>query len=62
MRQYHFDPFTALGGRKNCTVGALREQVHGHDVAIRARRRDGDDGSHATHAADLMKMAMSHSE
>jgi predicted TIM-barrel fold metal-dependent hydrolase len=59
MHHYNFDPFTVLGGRENCTVGALRAQVDGHDVAIRAQRRDGDDGSHATKASDLMKMVSS---
>jgi hypothetical protein len=62
MRQFHYDPFRVLGGRDNCTVGALRKQVEGHDVAIKAQRRAGDDGSHATKASDLLKMAMSHTE
>jgi predicted TIM-barrel fold metal-dependent hydrolase len=62
MREYSFDPFTVLGGRQNCTVGALRQQVEGHDVTIKAQRRQGDDGSHSTSASDLMKMAMSHTE
>jgi predicted TIM-barrel fold metal-dependent hydrolase len=62
MKQFHYDPFTTLGGRANCTVGALRKQVEGHDVTIRAQRREGDDGSHSTNAADLMKMASSRSE
>ena len=25
MRHFHYDPFTELGGKANCTVGALRE-------------------------------------
>ena len=62
MRHFNFDPFTVLGGRENCTVGALRKQVEGHDVAIRSQRRADDDGSHATKATDLLKMAMSHSD
>lgn len=62
MKQFNFDPFSALGGRANCTVGALRKQVEGHDVTIKAQRREGDDGTHATKASDLMKMAMSQSE
>jgi predicted TIM-barrel fold metal-dependent hydrolase len=57
MKQFHYDPFTVLGGRENCTVATLRKQVEGHDVAIRAQRREGDDGTHATKASDLMKMA-----
>ena len=25
MRVFNYDPFTTMGGRENCTVGALRE-------------------------------------
>ena len=44
MRQFHYDPFTVLGGRDNCTVGALRKQVAGprrrhQGTAPRGRRR-----------------------
>ena len=35
MRWYRFDPF-AHRPREQCTVGALRAEVPGHDVAIRA--------------------------
>lgn len=35
MRVYGFDPF-AIRPREQCTVGALRAEVAGHDVAIRA--------------------------
>ena len=52
MRHFTYDPFTVLGGRERCTVGALRAQAAGHDVAIRstnARRV----GKHATRSVDL---------
>ena len=29
MRHFHYDPFTALGGKENCTVGSLRAQAVG---------------------------------
>ena len=32
MRHFSYDPFTSLGGRENCTVGALRAEAAGHDV------------------------------
>ena len=35
MRWYRFDPF-AHRTREQCTVGALRAEVAGHDVSIRA--------------------------
>jgi predicted TIM-barrel fold metal-dependent hydrolase len=35
MKHFRYDPFTVLGGRQNCTVGALRAQARGHDVSIR---------------------------
>ena len=35
MRWYRFDPF-AHRAREQCTVGALRAEVPGHDVSIRA--------------------------
>jgi hypothetical protein len=35
MRWYRFDPF-AHRPREQCTVGALRTEVAGHDVSIRA--------------------------
>jgi hypothetical protein len=38
MRHFAYDPFTALGGRENCTVGALREKAAGHDVSVRSTR------------------------
>jgi hypothetical protein len=45
MRWYRFDPF-AHRTREQCTVGALRKEVSGHDVSIRAM----DKGRHAGQA------------
>jgi predicted TIM-barrel fold metal-dependent hydrolase len=42
MRWYDFDPF-AHRSREDCTVGALRASVAGHDVSIRSM----DQGRHA---------------
>ena len=56
MREFHFDPFTVLGGRQNCTVGALRKSVEGHDISIRSQRREGAPITR-TSASDLAKMA-----
>jgi hypothetical protein len=53
MRLYNYDPFSVLGGRANCNVGALRAQAEGWDVSIVAR---GIKAS-ATSAADLAKFA-----
>ena len=53
MRLYKYDPFSALGGRENCNVGALRAQAEGWDVSIVAR---GIKAS-ATGAQDLLRMA-----
>jgi hypothetical protein len=53
MRLYKFDPFTTLGGREHCNVGALRAQAEGWDVTIKAR---GIRAS-AVGAADLAKFA-----
>ncbi|MDB5715815.1 MAG: amidohydrolase [Sphingomonadales bacterium] len=39
MRLYHFDPITAMGGRENCTVAALR--YLGRDVDISPRENLG---------------------
>jgi predicted TIM-barrel fold metal-dependent hydrolase len=52
MRHFHYDPFSLLGGREACTVGALRTSVAGHDVAIRSVRPESV-GQHATAAADF---------
>ena len=52
MRWYRFDPF-AHRPREQCTVGALRAEVPGHDVAIRAM----DKGRFAGHAHDDARRA-----
>jgi predicted TIM-barrel fold metal-dependent hydrolase len=36
MRIFDYDPFTVLGGRENCTVGALRAQAADVDVREKA--------------------------
>ena len=41
MRLYKFDPFSTLGGKENCTVGALREQAGDWDVSIVSRGHQG---------------------
>ncbi len=38
MKHFAYDPFSALGGREKCTVGALREQAVGRDVSIRSTK------------------------
>ncbi len=38
MRHFSYDPFSILGGREACTVGALRATAAGHDVAIRSTK------------------------
>ncbi len=53
MRLYNYDPFSVLGGRNQCNVGALRKQAAGWDVSVVAR---GIKAS-ATGALDLLKMS-----
>jgi predicted TIM-barrel fold metal-dependent hydrolase len=53
MRLFNYDPFTTLGGRKNCDVAALRSQAEGWDVSIKAQ---GIKAS-GTGAMDLLRMA-----
>ena len=36
MEHFRYDPFSVLGGKENCTVGALRKQAAGHDVSMRS--------------------------
>jgi predicted TIM-barrel fold metal-dependent hydrolase len=38
MRHFSYDPFPLLGGRENCTVGALRAKAAGRDVSIRSTK------------------------
>ena len=52
MRHFSYDPFSVLGGREKCTVGALRASAVGHDVAIRSTNASKV-GAHATLATDL---------
>ena len=53
MRWYRFDPFVHRD-RADATVGALRAEVAGHDVSIRAM----DQGRHAGKPAiDLGELA-----
>jgi hypothetical protein len=37
MRLFQYDPFTMLGGKDHCTVGALRAQAEGWDISLVAR-------------------------
>jgi hypothetical protein len=53
MRLFRYDPFSTLGGRDNCTVGALRARAEGWDVSIVARGIKAT----GTGAMDLLKMA-----
>jgi predicted TIM-barrel fold metal-dependent hydrolase len=52
MRHFSYDPFTALGGREHCTVGARRAQAVGHDVSERSVSPESV-GHHATRSVDL---------
>jgi len=58
MRHFHYDPFTTLGGKEHCTVGALRAQAVGHDIAIRSAARSGI-ASGGTLAKDLLHVGSS---
>lgn len=53
MRHFHYDPFTTLGGKENCTVAALRAKAAGHDVSIRATAASSA-GPRKVASADLM--------
>jgi predicted TIM-barrel fold metal-dependent hydrolase len=57
MKHFNYDPFSVLGGKQNCTVGALRAQASGHDTSIRSVRPDLV-GAHATKATDLLSRAL----
>jgi hypothetical protein len=52
MKHFSYDPFTALGGRESCTVGALRARAAGHDVSIRSTNASKV-GKHAARSVDL---------
>ena len=51
MNHFSYDPFTALGGRDKCTVGALRARAVGHDISIKAQSTG--EIHHKTLATDL---------
>ena len=53
MRHFSYDPFPLLGGRANCTVGALRASAAGHDVSIRSTKPKTASGV-VTRSSDLM--------
>ncbi len=53
MRLFSYDPFSVLGGREKCTVGALRAQAEGWDVSIVARGIKAT----GTGAQDLLRIA-----
>jgi len=58
MRHFHFDPFTPNGGKENCTVGALRAAVAGHDVSIRSTNASHVGKHEATSAAFQVPQGM----
>ena len=53
MKHFSYDPFTVLGGRDACTVGALRARAIGHDVEIRSTNSRAV-GHHAVRSVDLV--------
>ena len=54
MQWYSFDPFSTIP-REQCTVGALRAQAVGHDIAIRSY----DTGRYETKSRNLTQFAAS---
>jgi predicted TIM-barrel fold metal-dependent hydrolase len=56
MRWYRFEPFTAIP-RGQCTVGALRASVAGHDTSVRAMDQGRYAGSAAMSLGDLAATA-----
>ncbi|MGH9060872.1 MAG: amidohydrolase family protein, partial [Acidimicrobiales bacterium] len=57
MHHFHFEPFSALGGREACTVGALRARAVGHDIAIRSTSRPGAPAGKGALASELARAA-----
>jgi hypothetical protein len=55
MRLFNYDPFSTLGGRDNCNVGALRAQAAGWDVSVKAQGIKAT----GTGATDLLRAANS---
>jgi predicted TIM-barrel fold metal-dependent hydrolase len=45
MHHFSYDPFSAQGGKENCTVAALRARAAGHDVSIRSSGQQMSDVS-----------------
>jgi predicted TIM-barrel fold metal-dependent hydrolase len=56
MRWYRFDPFTHIA-REQCTVGALRASVAGHDVSIHAMDQGRYAGAATMNLAELAAAA-----
>jgi len=54
MRLFQYDPFTTLGGKDSCTVGALRAQAAGWDVSVVAQ---GIKATTGTNAMDLKNIS-----
>ena len=61
MRHFHYDPFSVLGGRQNCTVSALRSQVKDHDISIKSQVREGAQKLNLN-LGDLQKLAAASAE
>jgi hypothetical protein len=51
MKHFNYDPFSTLGGREQCNVGALRAKAVDHDIAIRSV--GASTSGHANRALDL---------
>ncbi|MGA2836101.1 MAG: amidohydrolase family protein [Acidimicrobiales bacterium] len=58
MHHFHYDPFTTLGGKSQCTVGSLRARVADRDVSIHSQARDSV-AKRGTLASDLAAAASS---
>src|SRR5262249_21305906 len=56
MRWYRFDPFAHLA-REQATVGALRAEVAGHDVTIRAMDKGRFAGTATMSLGELAEQA-----
>lgn len=62
MREYSYDPFSVLGGRENCTVGALRAQAKDVDTSPQSfasgGRPEGMEEKRVITSGDVVKMFM----
>ena len=56
MRWYRFDPF-AHRPKEQCTVGALRAEVAGHDVSVRSMDKGRFETAGAPSLAELAARA-----